>query len=232
MWWRRRTATCGRSWSRSCSARTSTSASRCCRSRSRRCADAGATSRCWPTPSCSGSLATSGGRSCGSPTRPSASCASSPGRATCGSCRTAWSAPRSCAMGRRSDPRSSASTPLCAPARVWATCSTSPVRSPSVVERATARAEEEAIAAALRETGGDRAAAAARLGISLSTLSRRLRHSRERRTTPDTRARRAGRRVSGPTRAASSTSSAGGPRGSACAGGSWKGSPPRARPAR
>jgi DNA-binding NtrC family response regulator len=44
-----------------------------------------------------------------------------------------------------------------------------------VIERATARAEEEAIAVALRESGGDRAAAAARLGISLSTLGRRLR---------------------------------------------------------
>ena len=46
---------------------------------------------------------------------------------------------------------------------------------PEVAKRVAARAEEEAIAAALRETGGDRAAAAARLGISLSTLSRRLR---------------------------------------------------------
>jgi DNA-binding NtrC family response regulator len=45
----------------------------------------------------------------------------------------------------------------------------------AVIERATLRAEEEAIAAALRETGGDRASAAARLGISLSTLGRRLR---------------------------------------------------------
>ncbi len=46
-----------------------------------------------------------------------------------------------------------------------------------VLERASARAEEEAIAAALRESGGDRAAAASRLGISLSTLGRRLRQS-------------------------------------------------------
>jgi len=46
-----------------------------------------------------------------------------------------------------------------------------------VIERATARAEEEAIAAALRDAGGDRAAAAARLGISLSTLGRRLRQA-------------------------------------------------------
>jgi DNA-binding NtrC family response regulator len=44
-----------------------------------------------------------------------------------------------------------------------------------VVRRATAAAEEEAIAAALRHTGGDRAAAAERLGISTSTLTRRLR---------------------------------------------------------
>ena len=51
-----------------------------------------------------------------------------------------------------------------------------------VVERATARAEEEAIAAALRETGGDRAAAAARLGISLSTLGPAPASARERRT--------------------------------------------------
>jgi two-component system NtrC family response regulator len=43
-----------------------------------------------------------------------------------------------------------------------------------VVERAAARAEEEAIALALKESGGDRAAAAGRLGISLSTLNRRL----------------------------------------------------------
>ncbi|HVO12160.1 MAG TPA: sigma-54 dependent transcriptional regulator [Vicinamibacteria bacterium] len=44
-----------------------------------------------------------------------------------------------------------------------------------VAERAAARAEEEAIALALRETEGDRSAAAARLGISVSTLNRRLR---------------------------------------------------------
>jgi DNA-binding NtrC family response regulator len=46
---------------------------------------------------------------------------------------------------------------------------------PEVTKRVAARAEEEAIAAALRETDGDRAAAAGRLGVSLSTLSRRLR---------------------------------------------------------
>jgi DNA-binding NtrC family response regulator len=46
---------------------------------------------------------------------------------------------------------------------------------PEVTKRVAARAEEEAIAAALRETDGDRAAAASRLGISLSTLNRRLR---------------------------------------------------------
>ena len=46
-----------------------------------------------------------------------------------------------------------------------------------VVKRASARAEEEAIALALRETEGDRAAAASRLGISLSTLNRRLRQA-------------------------------------------------------
>jgi DNA-binding NtrC family response regulator len=44
-----------------------------------------------------------------------------------------------------------------------------------VVRRAGAAAEDEAIAAALRFTGGDRAAAAQRLGISPSTLARRLR---------------------------------------------------------
>ena len=43
------------------------------------------------------------------------------------------------------------------------------------VGRAAARAEEEAIAAALRAAGADRAAAASRLGISVSTLGRRLR---------------------------------------------------------
>jgi DNA-binding NtrC family response regulator len=46
---------------------------------------------------------------------------------------------------------------------------------PEVAKRVAARAEEEAIAAALRETADDRAAAADRLGISLSTLNRRLR---------------------------------------------------------
>jgi transcriptional regulator with GAF, ATPase, and Fis domain len=50
---------------------------------------------------------------------------------------------------------------------------------PEVTKRVAARAEEEAIAAALRETDGDRAAAAERLGISLSTLSRRLRKAEE-----------------------------------------------------
>jgi DNA-binding NtrC family response regulator len=46
-----------------------------------------------------------------------------------------------------------------------------------VTKRAAARAEEEAIALALRETDGNRAAAASRLGISLATLNRRLREA-------------------------------------------------------
>jgi DNA-binding NtrC family response regulator len=50
---------------------------------------------------------------------------------------------------------------------------------PEVAKRVVARAEEEAIAAALRETDGDRAAAAERLGVSLSTLSRRLRRAED-----------------------------------------------------
>jgi DNA-binding NtrC family response regulator len=44
-----------------------------------------------------------------------------------------------------------------------------------IVKRAGARAEEEAIALALREAAGDRSVAASRLGISLATLNRRLR---------------------------------------------------------
>ena len=44
-----------------------------------------------------------------------------------------------------------------------------------VVKRASLRAEEEAIALAVREAGGDRAAAATSLGVSVSTLNRRLR---------------------------------------------------------
>ena len=40
-----------------------------------------------------------------------------------------------------------------------------------------ARAEEEAVAQALRDAEGDRGAAAERLGISVSTLRRRLRES-------------------------------------------------------
>jgi transcriptional regulator with GAF, ATPase, and Fis domain len=43
-----------------------------------------------------------------------------------------------------------------------------------VTKRAAARAEEEAIARALADAAGDRAAAAERLGISVSTLGRRL----------------------------------------------------------
>jgi DNA-binding NtrC family response regulator len=43
-----------------------------------------------------------------------------------------------------------------------------------VGQRAVARAEEEAVRRALAETGNDRAAAARRLGIGLSTLNRRL----------------------------------------------------------
>jgi DNA-binding NtrC family response regulator len=46
---------------------------------------------------------------------------------------------------------------------------------PEVVRRATERIEDEAIRLALESTGGDRAAAAERLGISASTISRRLR---------------------------------------------------------
>jgi two-component system response regulator FlrC len=48
-----------------------------------------------------------------------------------------------------------------------------------VAKRAALRAEEDAIALALRETGGDRAEAAARLGVSVSTLNRRLRQNGE-----------------------------------------------------
>ncbi len=48
-----------------------------------------------------------------------------------------------------------------------------------VVERVTARAEEAAIALTLRAVDGDRSAAAERLGISLSTLNRRLRRGEE-----------------------------------------------------
>jgi len=44
-----------------------------------------------------------------------------------------------------------------------------------VVKRATARAEEEAIALALKDAAGDRALAAERLGVSVATLNRRLR---------------------------------------------------------
>jgi DNA-binding NtrC family response regulator len=44
-----------------------------------------------------------------------------------------------------------------------------------VVKRAEEKAEDEAIRLALLETRGDRAAAAARLGVSVSTLNRRLR---------------------------------------------------------
>jgi DNA-binding NtrC family response regulator len=48
-----------------------------------------------------------------------------------------------------------------------------------VRERAAGRAEEETIALAMRETDGDRARAAERLGISVSTLGRRLRQTDE-----------------------------------------------------
>ena len=44
-----------------------------------------------------------------------------------------------------------------------------------VGRRAMTLAEDEAVQRALREADGDRAAAAERLGISLSTLNRRLR---------------------------------------------------------
>jgi len=50
---------------------------------------------------------------------------------------------------------------------------------PEVTKRVAARAEEEAIALALGETNGDRAAAAERLGVSLSTLNRRLRKAED-----------------------------------------------------
>jgi DNA-binding NtrC family response regulator len=43
-----------------------------------------------------------------------------------------------------------------------------------VSERAAARAEEEAIKLAMNDADGNRAAAAERLGISVSTLARRL----------------------------------------------------------
>jgi DNA-binding NtrC family response regulator len=44
-----------------------------------------------------------------------------------------------------------------------------------VGKRAASRAEEEAIAMAMRDTGGNRTLAAERLGVSLATLNRRLR---------------------------------------------------------
>jgi DNA-binding NtrC family response regulator len=44
-----------------------------------------------------------------------------------------------------------------------------------VARRAAALAEEEALTLALKEADGDKTAAAARLGISLTTLNRRLR---------------------------------------------------------
>jgi DNA-binding NtrC family response regulator len=50
---------------------------------------------------------------------------------------------------------------------------------PEVLKRATEKIEDEAIALALKESGGDRPAAAERLGISLSTLNRRLRGREE-----------------------------------------------------
>ncbi len=50
---------------------------------------------------------------------------------------------------------------------------------PEVAKRVTARAEDEAIAHAMQVSEGDRGAAAERLGISLSTLNRRLRKSEE-----------------------------------------------------
>ncbi len=53
-----------------------------------------------------------------------------------------------------------------------------------VRERAAAKAEEELVALALREADGDRAAAAARLGVSVSTLGRRLRHGAEPESNP------------------------------------------------
>jgi DNA-binding NtrC family response regulator len=46
---------------------------------------------------------------------------------------------------------------------------------PEVVQRATVKIEEEAIRLALKQADGDRTAAAERLGISVSTLNRRLR---------------------------------------------------------
>ena len=46
---------------------------------------------------------------------------------------------------------------------------------PEVARRAATLAEDEAIKRAMQECDGDRSAAAERLGVSLSTLSRRLR---------------------------------------------------------
>jgi DNA-binding NtrC family response regulator len=48
-----------------------------------------------------------------------------------------------------------------------------------VTRRAVARAEEDAVRRALQESGGNRRAAAERLGISLSTLTRRLKAQEE-----------------------------------------------------
>ena len=109
-------------------------------------------------------------RTCASPRTPSARSPRTPGRATCASCRTASSAPRSCASGTSIEPAHLRLEPgpRGGPSLADVLDLSGPLA--EVGERAAARAEEEAIALAVREAEGDRAAAAARLGISLSTL--------------------------------------------------------------
>ena len=93
--------------------------------------------------------------------------------------RTASSAPRSCAAARRSSPSTCGSTPGPAAGRRSPTSSTCRDRSPRSRSGPRRAPRRTAIALAMREAEGDRAAAAARLGISVSTLGRRLREAED-----------------------------------------------------
>ncbi len=140
---------------------------------------AAATCRSWPRRSCSGTRARWGGRTCASPRRRKRALAahSWPGNvrelSNCLEraailCDGSVIEPAHLRLepGLRGGPSLADVLDLSGPLA-------------DVRERAAERAEEEAIALAMRDANGDRAAAAARLGVSLSTLGRRLRDGEE-----------------------------------------------------
>ena len=193
--WRPPTATCRRPWRARSSATTCTSGSRSSRSRSRRCAAGAATSCRWPRPSSSATRRSSAARGCRSPRPRKRALLDHAWPGNVRELQNSLERAVILATGRRSGRSTCASSRLRrrGPSLADVLDLSGPLA--EVGKRAAARAEEEAIQLALRKTGGDRAAAAERLGVSASTLAPAA-EGRERYSS----ARRLGRRFAASTR--------------------------------